>query len=180
MTIHNIVGDRTDDSGALVEKCEGLILSFIGKYGLSRHPIEADDILQEAKIRLWKALENGNDIRHLAAYIKKIVDSVVLDELKKIRRDESYLRSEGIREFVETHLDRESPIVPRSGREEKILAAIMTLKRSRRIALDMTISGFSIQEIADINRWTKKKTYALYERGLKDLRNIVCAEGRRP
>jgi RNA polymerase sigma factor (sigma-70 family) len=180
MTIHNIVGNRTGEYGALVEKCERLILSFIGKYGLGRHPIEADDVLQEAKIRLWKALENGNDIRHLSAYIRKIVDSVVLDELKKIRRDESFLRSEGVRGFVETHLEREGSSVPRSGREEKIMAAILTLKRSRRVVLDMTISGFSIREIADINQWTKKKTYALYERGLKDLRNIVSAEGRRP
>jgi DNA-directed RNA polymerase specialized sigma24 family protein len=171
-------GERKAGGEVLVGQCEGLIRSFIGKYGLGRHPIDPEDILQESRIRLWKALENGNDIRHLAAYVKKIVDSVVFEDLRQIRRDQSLLQAGGLGPFA-GEPDGRNANATRPRMEETLAVAVGSLKRNRRVVLTMTIAGFSLPEIAAINRWTRKKTYALYERGVKDLRKIIQAEGCR-
>jgi len=172
--------ERKAAGEAVVGQCEGLIRSFIGKYGLGRYPIDPEDVLQESRIRLWKALENGNDIRHLAAYVKRVVDSVIFEDLKKIRRDQSLFQAEGVRPFAGEGGEAAGSIASRPGMVEALAAAVGSLKRSRRVVLTMTIAGFSLPEIAALNRWSRKKTYALYERGVKDLRKLVGEEGRRP
>jgi RNA polymerase sigma factor (sigma-70 family) len=156
---------------------DGLIRSFAWKYGFDRCGIDPDDIVQETKIRLWKVLENGRDIDYIAAYVRKIVDSVIIEQLDRRTRERTAIDAERARIFSDRHQGSNPP-----GRFEPELADIVRealpgLGASRRAVLQLTIAGFSIMEIASLKGWTLKKTYHLYERGLKDIRRILAPKG---
>ncbi|MCX6563854.1 MAG: hypothetical protein NTU60_09650 [Candidatus Aminicenantes bacterium] len=168
-------GSTRDD---LLEKYEKLMRSFIGKYSLGHNSLDVDDLLQESKIRLLKVLENGHEIKFLASYIKKIVDSIVLTHIHEIHKERSFLHSEGLRVFHEKRLLESQSDETKQEMKDFVRAAIDSLVGSRRIVLNMTMSGFSIQEIAETQKWTLKKTYNLYERGLKDLERIFHKKDR--
>jgi len=164
---------------AAVERCETLIRSFLLRHNCGPDAIDADDLLQEAKIRLWKVLENGHDIEYLAAYIRKIVDSIVMNHLQRVIRERALLASADVRAMSENQSARKRGDDHRRELSEKVRAALDLLGDSRRAVLRMTISGFSIREIAASRKWTLKKTYNLYERGLKDLKRIFGEDGCR-
>jgi len=174
------MNDQGGERGNLIEKYEKLMRSFIGKYNYGPHSLDVDDLLQESKIRLWKVLENGHDIKYLASYIKKIVDSIVINHLKEIHKERTFIHSEELREFHEKHVPGNSLDDHKQEMAEIIRNRIDSLAGSRRIVLDMTISGFSIREIAEMKKWTLKKTYNLYERGIRDLKRICNEKGYRP
>ncbi|MFN7552348.1 MAG: RNA polymerase sigma factor, partial [Pseudomonadota bacterium] len=48
-----------------------------------RPGIDLDDLVQEARIRLWKALEREKNLDALASYIQRVVTSVVVDALRR-------------------------------------------------------------------------------------------------
>jgi len=173
------MNDQGSEKGSLIEKYEKLMLSFIGKYNNGNNSLDADDLLQESKIRLWKVLENGHDIKFLASYIKKIVDSIVLNHLKEIHKERSFIHSEELCKFYEKHFLENRSDNDRQEMEDVVRTTIDALIGSRRIVLNLTISGFSLQEIAEMQKWTLKKTYNLYERGLKDLKRIFNEKGYR-
>jgi len=173
------MSDQDSEKGNLIEKYEKLMRAFIGRHSYGHNSLDADDLLQESKIRLWKVLENGHDIKFLASYIKKIVDSIVLNHLKEIHKERSFIHSEELRKFYEKHFLENRSDDDKEEMEDVVRTTIDSLVGSRRIVLNMTISGFSIQEIAEMKKWTLKKTYNLYERGLKDLKRIFNEKGYR-
>lgn len=159
---------------------DGLIRSFAWKYGFDRFGIDADDLVQETKIRLWKVLENGRDIEYIAAYVRKIVDSVIIEQLDRRTHERSAIDAERARIFSERQRAPCPPGRPRMELADTVREALPGLSASRRAVLQLTISGFSIMEIASLKGWTLKKTYHLYERGLKDIRKILTLKGSLP
>jgi RNA polymerase sigma factor (sigma-70 family) len=163
-----------------IEQYEKLIRSFLRRHDCGSNAAEVDDLLQEAKIRLWKVLENGQDIEYLAAYIRKIVDSIVMNHLQKVVQERAFLSSADWRVFSENQAARKREDDHRRELKEEVRDALGSLVSSRRTVLQMTIAGLSIAEITAAQKWTLKKTYNLYERGLKDLKRIFGDKGRLP
>jgi RNA polymerase sigma factor (sigma-70 family) len=168
------MSDSLDPHGRFLALHEDLIRAFARKYGSARYPIDADDLVQETKIRLWKVLENGRDIEFIAAYVRKVVDSVIMEHLEQMNRERTVLQTEQVRIFSESHFQsrRAHPNLTDVVRE-----ALPRLTAARRSVLQLTISGLSIREIASLQGWSIKKTYHLYERGLRDLRKTLAEEG---
>jgi len=163
------VDDRNDQT---VERCERLIRSF-----LLRHPggptgPEIEDCLQEAKIRLWRVLQDGRDIEYLAAYIRKIVDSIVMNRLEKVVRERAFLSSVEGRGWAEAPSGRRRENDRFRDLIDEVRGALGSLADARRAVVEMSIAGLSLREIAETRKWSNKKTYALYERGIQDLRKI--------
>ena len=67
------------------------IKAYIQKYNLQKNGIDLDDIIQEVKIKIWKILEDEKKINNYPSYIKKIVDSSVIDTIRKLKREEKIL-----------------------------------------------------------------------------------------
>jgi len=153
------------------------ILTFLRKYDHARYGITTDDVLQEVKIRLWKALEKGNGIQSFSAYLRKIVDSVIINNLRDVHREREAMHSV---EFQLRLSDNGHDIGPEGDLDRLrgvVKNALDGLKESKRKVIFLSLSGYSIKEISGMFNWTRKKTYGLYERGLADLKKKLAKEG---
>ena len=92
---------KIDEFRDIVEQFSQFIRVHIQKFAPQRKGIDPDDILQEVKIKIWNILSNEKKIDNYASYIKKIVNSSVIDHLRRIRREERVLFSEMQRKIEE-------------------------------------------------------------------------------
>lgn len=161
-----------------VDRCERLIRAFLARHPGGPAGTDLEDCLQEARIRLWKVLRDGRDIEFLAAYIRKIVDSVVQNRMEKVVRERNLLSS--ARERLLADASAQRPRKNGNVRDliEDVRLALGSLMDSRRMVLEMTMAGLSLGEIAAERKWSRKKTYTLYERGIQDLRKVFKERGR--
>jgi RNA polymerase sigma-70 factor (ECF subfamily) len=147
--------------------------------------IQIDDIEQEARIRLWKALEKNVEIRDHASYIYRIAFTTTIDAIRRVKsRKEEQLTttdsSEEAKEPAEVVVDqRPSPHEKTETKQildqvEKVLAA---MDENRRSAIRLYLQGMTSFEIADVRGWSEPKARNLLYRGLKDLRTGLKAAG---
>ena len=67
---------------ALLSRYARRLRQQIESHRLSDHGIDADDIEQEVRIRLWRALERDPNAVLPASYIQRVVVSVLVDEVR--------------------------------------------------------------------------------------------------
>ena len=151
----------------LIEKYRPLILSVLFKYNYREYGLASDDLLQEVRIRLWQACRHDIDRRKIGAYIRKIVDSVAIDQLKKMRRE---------LEASNAYSERRTP--PANDEIlDTIRECLRSLRDSRRKVVTMALLGFSVPEVAKMMNWTNGKTYNLHTRGMGELRKKLKERG---
>jgi len=150
------------------------ILSKINSFNYQKYGIEQDDLLQDIRIRIWKVcVHNNNNIRNYQAYIKKIVNSVVVDEIQKSRKAIKALEFYNHGSLNRDYYCRERNVAHKENFKETLIHSLNGLKRSRRKVLHLYLSGFTVEEIAELHNWSLGKTNNLFYRGLKDLKNIL-------
>ena len=153
------------------------IASTLGALGYRYHGIERDDLLQEVYIKIWKTIrDNGDEIQYPNAYIRRIVYSVFIDEINRINKEKEALNVCGT-------LSR-----PRNGRDrlaagddeavrDALLGSINSLKEARQRVIKLRLQGFTLIEIAQLNRWPYRKTCSVFYRGLKELKVRLREKG---
>ena len=161
----------------ILEKFAHFIRIHIQKFSPQRKGIDPDDVSQDVKIKLWNILNDEKKIQNYASYIKKIVDSSVIDQIRRVRREEHILYSEMQRRIAE----RKNPY-SRDESDEKNLKRILgqavdSLLESRRKAVKLYLLNMSLEEISEFYGWSRHKTRNLLYRGLKDLRLKLRQEG---
>lgn len=148
--------------------------------------IQISDIEQEARIRLWRALESEREIKDLTSYIYRIASTTVIDAIRKVRarREESLFyasdsedEDEQLRPFVDTETATPDRELERKQTLHKVASAIARLPDNRRQVVTLYLKGMFSQEMADLLGWTEAKARNLLYRGLKDLREHLKAEG---
>ena len=148
--------------------------------------IQFDDIEQEARLRLWRALESEREITDLASYLYRIAATATIDAVRraKARREEQIqLAEEGEgTEASVTLLPADTGETPERVAEHrqvirKVQHALGQLAENRRRAVGMFLEGLTSQEIADILGWSEAKARNLVYRGLQDVREQLRAEG---
>jgi RNA polymerase sigma factor (sigma-70 family) len=155
---------------------------YVGvRHGLSGTDVE--DLVQEVRLRLWKALESGEKILSApASYIHRTAVSAALDVLRRRRaRRETPVRlsrPSGVAVLGESpSADR---LLDQLELQESIGQALETLIPARRSVVKMYLTGYAREEIADLLGWTEPKTRNLLYRGLADLRGALTAMGIGP
>jgi RNA polymerase sigma factor (sigma-70 family) len=163
----NIEAETKLDSEQVFDRYRPLINSTLQKYNYRNYGIQYDDLIQEIRIKLWRAFQHDIDIHKISIYVKKVVDSVLIDNINNARKDlYIYRHTELIySEFHSLEL------------ENIIMESVGTLLESRRIVISLYLRGFSVNDIARILKWTKIKTYNLYIRGIRDLRSRLKGQG---
>ncbi len=147
---------------------------------------DVDELLQEVRIRLWRA--HGSQERAdeqiagiPASYLHRTALSAAIDLLRR-RRARRYDRMisledddpHGMPEVAGPDQDfAESELAEQVERE------IETIPPSRRPAVRMHLLGHSREEITRVMGWTQAKTRNLIYRGLADLRERLEAQGIR-
>ncbi len=154
----------------VINRFSRFIQASIQRFDPQKSGIEPDDLFQEVKIKLWKVLENEKKIKHYSSYIKKVVNSTIIDCLRKLRRENGIInreRQEKITEgkcyFLKDSVDEEIML-------QNLNQAVSTLRETRQRVVRLFFLDLTIEEIALFLNWSKDKTRNLLYRGLADLK----------
>jgi RNA polymerase sigma-70 factor (ECF subfamily) len=162
----------------------GRMLRAVGRRrGLSES--EIDELTQEVRVRLWRALADSEKIRSVrTSYVYRAAMSAALDMVRRRRaRPEESLEVARPRKglAVETMAsggpDRD---VERRELAERIDRAVGELPEPRDVVVRLYLSGYDRFEIAKLLGWTEPKVRNLMYRGLADLRALLVQEGIGP
>ena len=177
------VGRADDASAALqhvVERFAGFIHQTAGRHGLS--PDEQDAAVQEVRIRLWKALETGENIRSApASYVYRTTVSAVVDFIRRRRaRREEALETPHAVEPLARRSDEADAKARAGDVESAVERALGTLPPARQAVVRLHLAGYDRFEIADLMGWTEAKTRNHLYRSLELMRIQLKREGLDP
>lgn len=161
----------------------GVLRRICWRYGFSG--ADVDELLQEVRIRLWRAhgdlAEAGEHIASISAsYLHRTALSAAIDLLRR-RRARGGDRMMSIDEEQEGLPETSGPEqeLDQSELAAQVERAIETIPASRRPVVRMHLMGHSREEIAQLLGWSEAKTRNLLYRGLADLRERLLAQGIR-
>jgi RNA polymerase sigma-70 factor (ECF subfamily) len=164
---------REDEFNQILEDYSRYMSSQIQRYNLPKYGLDPEDVLQDVKIRIWKLLQANRTIVSPAAYIKKIVSSAVIDQLRKRRRDESLYHHEKQKRISEQEFSCRWEATRKKALEATVGQAVNRLINSRRQVVKLYLLNLTIREIASYLQWSQDKTRNLLYRGLADLRQSL-------
>jgi RNA polymerase sigma factor (sigma-70 family) len=146
-------------------------------FGYSPGTPDSDDLLQEIRIRLWKALEiRDGKIEYLNSYAKKVVFSVFINEVNRIKRERQLIsKAEGQQrhELKNGGYVRESDDSLRGA----VIESLAALSRNKRLVIKLRIEGFTLAEIGNLNGWSFSKVRNIYYRGIQELKKRLARRG---
>jgi RNA polymerase sigma-70 factor (ECF subfamily) len=168
--------DETKDKelAEIIERFSGYIRASIQKYNPRKFGIEIDDVLQDVKIKIWKIIHDEKKIANYSSYIKKIVDTSVIDQFRKLKREEGVYLFEKNRKIAESRQSAPGAAVyAEMDLKDLVGRAVDGLIESRRRVVKLYLLNMSIEEISLYFNWSKDKTRNLLYRGLNDLKQIL-------
>jgi RNA polymerase sigma factor (sigma-70 family) len=157
----------------LSESLSCFVLSRINVYQYQKHGIHQDDLYQEILIKIWRTLCGKSEIRDLNSYVRKIVHSVVLDQIRASKKDMRILKSLKRDLLIEQVSFWKIPTSEIDYLGKEAVQLLNNLITSRERTVRLRYLGFTLSEIAQIMGWSKGKTYCLYYRGLKDIKKML-------
>jgi RNA polymerase sigma factor (sigma-70 family) len=170
-----VSGPADRELEALLGRFTSFIRAEIQRFEVQRFGIDADDILQEVRIKIWRLVRSEKNVVSYASYIKKIVDTAVIDQLRLHRREELLLKLEKQKQVAEL-LNGHRPEVLRIALKKEALAkAVEALIPSRRSVVKLYLLNMSIEDISRFYGWSLHKTRNLLYRGLADLKRSIKA-----
>jgi RNA polymerase sigma-70 factor (ECF subfamily) len=169
--------DRSQELKKIIEKYSWFIESQILQFNPQKNGIDPDDISQEVKIKLWNVLIDEKKIYSYSSYIKKIVNSCVIDQIRKSRREEGVISNEKRKRisdrlsFYKKHYYSEDQL------KNMVGEAVESLMASRRRVVKLFLLNMTLEEIAIFLNWSEAKTRNLLYRGMDDLKKILREKG---
>jgi len=144
---------------------------------------DLDEVVQDVRVRLWKALDSGEKISGVtASYVYSAGRSAAIDLIRRRRdeRDQSLTVDSGEEPMFAAAAPTQLDLAVRRDVVERLEAAIDTLDPRRAVAVRMHLAGYAREEIGDLMGWTEPKTRNLIYRGLADLRDRLRQRGITP
>lgn len=166
---------------SVIGRFRAMVRSVGVRHRLPEHDLE--EVVQEVRIRLWRAFPSGEQIGRLgASYVYRTATSAALDLIRRRRA-----RGADITDSADNRLD-ELPGRARgpeaelesSEAEQQILDCVESLIPPRRAVVRMYLGGYDREAIADVLGWSEAKTRNLLYRGLADLRERLRGRGIDP
>jgi RNA polymerase sigma factor (sigma-70 family) len=139
---------------------------------------DREDIEQEIKLKLWKMVRVGKDIRNLRTYLGRMVYTTALDVIAKRQYHMSLddLPSEGRSSaLVDAAGPSPEALAERGQMRDRIQTAIDGLPERRRAVLKLHLSGAGIEQMAGRLGWSSNRVRHLLYRGLGDVRKKLEA-----
>jgi RNA polymerase sigma-70 factor (ECF subfamily) len=141
--------------------------------------LQFDDIEQEVRLRLWRAIQSEREITDLASYIYRAAANATLDAIRHLESRREDPVESGTEAPGPRRVDEESPerLAGRRLLVARIQETLSRLPEKRRCALELYLQGFTTEEIAELLSWSEPKARNLVYRGLHELRDRLRAEG---
>lgn len=167
---------------ALLKEYGAILKRAIASLSPARLGIQVDDVEQEARIRVWRALEREKTIEDPASYLYRVAVSATIDAVRRVRaRREEQPDESGTRAESGTAPVDPSPSPEQRAQANEITAAVQRaasrLAGDRRNAVLLLLQGLNSGEIARLLGWSEGRARNLAYRGLADLRQELAAEG---
>ena len=162
---------------SVLTRFEGVVRTIAARYRLP--PADRDDLIQEVRVRLWRALEVERIASVPASYLYRTASSAALDLIRRRRTN----REDPLDELGPTDLSLADSAARADERAElsdlafRIEQAIEAIPETRRAAVRMYLAGYGSGEIGELMGWTEAKARNLLYRGLADLRARLEASG---
>lgn len=164
---------------AALTRLARMIRSVGARHGMADH--ELDALLQDVRIRVWRAHPTSESIAQLpTSYVYRVAMTAAVDLIRKRRREQER----------EPPL-AEAPLVAmatRAGADEAALAsdlgdaiarALESMIEARRVVVRMHLHGYERAEMSGMLGWSEDKVRNLLYRGLQDLRERLTRAGYR-
>jgi RNA polymerase sigma-70 factor (ECF subfamily) len=151
----------------IIENFSSFIKAHIQKCNPQKEGIDPEDVSQEVKIKLWKILKDEKKIKNYSSYIKKIINSTVIDQIRISRRQKRILNQE---EFFGRDINRTKNDFHNKEYRQIVGEAVNYLKESRRVVVRLFLLDIHLDEISIYLNWSKSKTQNLLYRGMADLK----------
>jgi len=165
----------------VIDRCAEMIRRVAWRHRLS--DADVHEVIQEVRIRLWRAHEGGEDASEQiatapASYVYRTAMSAALDLLRRrrARRADLTVEIDEQEEFA-TAGNGPEQTMEASELTAQVARAIETIPASRRPVVRMYLVGYPREEIARLLGWSEAKTRNLLYRGLADLRERLTAMG---
>jgi RNA polymerase sigma-70 factor (ECF subfamily) len=166
---------------SLLDQYGGLLRTAIASHCPRDLGLQTDDLMQEACLRLWKALAKEREIHNVPCYLQRIAATVTIDAVRRVkaRREEQLPFSQRCDSASGEKSERPQPLdlqpSPELRAEHKWLIALTKqiiggFAPNRRLAVELYLEGLSNEEIARRLGWSESKARNLVYRGLYDLR----------
>ncbi|MCE3002021.1 MAG: RNA polymerase sigma factor [Xanthomonadaceae bacterium] len=158
---------------ALLRTHEPRLRALFARHLGGRPGIDLDDLVQEARIRLWKALEREKNVDALASYIQRVVTSVVVDALRrKAARPEDTVE-EPLMAAAAQESGAPEDTLAHAQRAAALREALARIPERRRRPAALLLQGFSTPEIARLLDTTEATVRNLAYRGVDDLKALL-------
>lgn len=161
----------------LLRNFSNYIRMNIQKFHPQKNGLDPDDIFQEVKIKLWRILNDEKRIGNYSSYIKKIVDSTVIDHIRRCRREKGIFLLEKQKKISETKGRYEDERSQSRPLYDKIGEVVESLIESRKKVVKLYLLNLTIEEISILFDWSKDKTRNLLYRGLADIKRKLRETG---
>jgi RNA polymerase sigma-70 factor (ECF subfamily) len=178
--------DVEERFNAVVEEFGVLLRRAIIRFCPRDKGLSFDDIEQDARMRLWRALQAERNVTNYASYLYRIAATATIDAMRRIQAR----HEEQLQVFTEQGVDdidvmiapaplRDSPERQAESREavRKVTSALSEFPDDQRRAVGLYLQGMTSQDVADLMGWTEPKSRNLIYRGLNQLRKTLRAEG---
>lgn len=174
-----------DPVSAALESVIGQFRAMVRSVGVQHRLPEADldDVVQEVRIRLWRAFPDSEQIRGLgASYVYRTATSAALDLIRRRRARGADITDPADERLETLPTEVRGPNAELESREAvgEILEAVEALLPPRRAVVRMFLNGYDRDEIAEVLGWSEGKTRNLLYRGLADLRDRLRERGIDP
>ena len=171
---------------AIVEEFGVLLRRAIVRHCPRDKGLQFDDIEQEARVRLWRALQAEREVTNYASYLYRIAATATIDAMRRLQAR----HEEQLHEFAEENADegeimiapapvKDSPERLAESREAvgRVMSSVAKLPDEQRRAVGLYLQGMTSQDVADLMGWSEPKSRNLVYRGLKELRKSLREEG---
>ncbi|MBD3412965.1 MAG: sigma-70 family RNA polymerase sigma factor [Candidatus Aminicenantes bacterium] len=162
--------NKNDHFESIVKNFSGLIYFHIKNFNIQSPVLDYDDISQEVILKLWKVINNEKKIKHYSSYIKKVVNSTIIDYLRKARRQKKVISTEMQERISEKRADFSKGVSQKYKLKKMIYNSVDSLIDTRKKVVKLYLLDLSIEEISILLNWTEHKTRNLLYRGLSDLK----------
>jgi len=168
----------------LIDTYGAFLRSAVRKLCPTTLGVNADEIEQEARIRLWQALRRERTITDPASYLYRIAATAAIDAVRRVRARREDPMGEGsdddARPIVVSPARSPEDLAAGQQVADRIAAGLARLPDPRRRAVGLHLRGLTSTEIAALLGWTEPKARNLTYRGLDDLRDLLRADGIDP
>lgn len=165
--------NKEEELRKILDRFSSLIRIHIIKFNPQRFGLDPDDISQEIRIKIWRLLHHEKNIKNYPSYIKKIVNSAVIDLLRKRKRDDGIIFMEKQMKVSEIKKDYPAAFSLEEELRDTVAQAVESLIESRRKVVRLHLLDMTIEEISAFYNWSSNKTRNLLYRGLADLKRIL-------